>query len=319
MSSGQYPELAGLSNPLRQAFEAQRAQGLQGLDQVDDTWIDDVALVKALRMSNYVDLERSHAIWILYELTDDGQQYLDDYFELDNEALLEALTDYLDLDDDESEYLEIIEDKVPYPAPYDIPVPQPAPYVPPMPYPAPQTGSKGPMVGPAGMNARAGSFAPLTPAPAVVPQAPPPGNVEINLKSDAGDQWSEFCREVWDAYELNKATLPLDLKWYDRYRPREEQITGLGFKFLFREFTGVRMLMGYLDRDGDLIDNIDLPASELDKIMATWGGDWNVDDITQFVHKLKGENPETGFSFTSENLYNEVKDHLTGLGWKEVH
>lgn len=52
--------------------------------------------------------------------------------------------------------------------------------------------------------------------------------------------------------------------------------------------------------------------------MATWGGDWNVEDITHNVHKRKGEDPETGFSYSSEGTWDEVKAHLEAQGWKEV-
>ena len=169
------------------------------------------------------------------------------------------------------------------------------------------------------MNARAGSFAPVAAAPAAVaPPPPPPGAASAYIKADSGDKWAEFCGEVWETFELNRTNLPLDVTWSDRYRPREAQITGLGFQFVRREFTGIRIRMGYLGRDGKLIDNIDLPSAMLTDLLKEWGGDWNVDDITQDVHKRKGEDPETGFSYSSEGTFDEVKAHLINEGWKEV-
>lgn len=138
------------------------------------------------------------------------------------------------------------------------------------------------------------------------------------MVNDSGDKWAEFCGEVWETFELNKANLPLDLGWYDRYRPREAQITGLGFQFVRREFTGIRILMGYLDRDGKLLDTIDLPSAMLTDLLKEWGGNWNVDDITQDISKRKGEDPETGFSYSSEGTWDEVKAFLVSQGWTEA-
>lgn len=315
LMAAQWPELVDLQPAVQAAFITQRAAGLKGLDQCDTTWEDDKKVKRELQAGNWVTLERSHAIWLLYEYFDDGVTVLTDYFTYTDEDLHAELCEMLDIDDeDEGENLEIIDDEASYPAPFDLPVPQPAPYVPP----APQ-GRPSPMVGPASMNARAGSFAPVAAAPAAVaPPPPPPGNASAHIKHDSGDKWAEFCGEVWETYELNKGNLPLDLDWYDRYRPRDAQITGLGFRFERREFTGIRIQMGYLGRDGDLIDTIDLPSAMLDDLMATWGGDWNVEDITHNVHKRKGEDPETGFSYSSEGTWDEVKAHLEAQGWKEV-
>lgn len=315
LMASQWPELANLQPFVQAAFITQRAAGLKGLDQCDPTWEDDKKVKRDLQAGNWVTLERSHAIWLLYEYFDDGVTVLTDYFAYTDEDLHAELCEMLDIDDeDEGENLEIIDDEASYPAPFDLPVPQPAPYVPPAP-----PGRPGPMVGPASMNARAGSFTPVAAAPAAVtPPPPPPGNASAHIKHDSGDKWAEFCGEVWETYELNKGNLPLDLDWYDRYRPRDAQITGLGFRFERREFTGIRIQMGYLGRDGDLIDNIDLPSAMLDDLMATWGGDWNVEDITHDVHKRKGEDPETGFSYSSEGTWDEVKAHLEAQGWKEV-
>ena len=317
LMAGQWPELVNLQPAVQAAFITQRSAGLKGLDQCDSTWEDDKKVKRELQAGNWVTLERSHAIWLLYEHFDDGNTVLTDYFTYTDDDLHAELCEMLDIDDeDEGENLEIIDDEASYPAPFDLPVPQPAPV---SPFPAHNPGHPAPMRGPAAMNARAGSFAPLPAAPAAVaPPPPPPGKAEAQIKADSGDQWADFCREVWETYELNKANLPLDIRWYDRYRPREAQITGLGFQFVRRDFTGIRILMGYLDRDGKLIDNIDLPSAMLDELMATWGGDWNVDDITQDVFKRKGEDPETGFSYSSEGTWDEVKAYLEAQGWKEV-
>lgn len=321
LMAGQYPELVNLQPAVQAAFIAQRLMNLQGLVQENTNWMDKDDVEKILRRhantSFTLEIERSEAIWMLYELADDGSgSPLDDFFALDNEDLLDTLDAWgiLDYQDHDEHEVEIIDDRQPYAAPYDLPVPQPQPAPPP----SHGGGRQAPMVGPASINARSGSFAPLPAAPAAVaPPPPPPGNASANINSDSGDKWAEFCREVWDTYELNKANLPLDVTWYDRYRPREAQITGLGYEFIRRDFTSVRVRMGYLDRDGKLIDNIDLPSAKLAELLKEWGGDWNVDDITQDISKRKGENPETGFSYTSEQLWEEVEPFLQGLGWKE--
>lgn len=316
------PELANLQPAVQAAFITQRMLGLNGLDQANPAWDDEQGINKLFSrhygMQFTYEVERSQAIWLLYETTDDGSgAVLPDFFTMDNDELYDCLEDYgiIDLNDDDHD-CGIIDDRQPYPPPYDLPVPQPAPapaYTP------PAQQRQAPMVGPASMNARAGSFAPLPAAPAAVaPPAPPPGAASAYINNDSGDKWAEFCGEVWETFSANKANLPLDLSWSDRYRPREASIGGLGYKFERREFTGIRILMGYLDRDGKLIETIDIPSAVLDDLMKEWGGDWNVDDITQFVNKRKGENPETGFSFSSEDLYDEVKRFLDGEGWKEA-
>jgi hypothetical protein len=142
--------------------------------------------------------------------------------------------------------------------------------------------------------------------------------VSADIRHDSGDQWPEFCNEVWEFYEANKATLPLDINWSDRFRPREAQITGLGYKFERVEYTGIRVQMGYLGRDGELIETIDLPSVVLGELLKEWGGEWNVDDVTQFINKRKGEDPETGFSYSSQTLWEEVEPFLQGHGWKEA-
>ena len=322
LMAGQWPELANLQPAVQAAFIAQRAAGLQGLDQANPAWEDEQGIQKLYSrhygMPFTYEVERSQAIWLLYETMDDGSgAVLPDFFTMDDQELFDCLDEYgiIDLNDDDHDY-DVIADRQPYPAPYDLPVPQPQPqaYTPP-----PSPGRAPPMVGPASMNARAGSFAPLPAAPAAVaPPPPPPGNASAYIKADSGDKWADFCREVWETYELNKANLPLDLEWSDRYRPRDAQITGLGFKFERREFTGIRIQMGYLDREGALLDTIDLPSAMLGDLMKEWGGDWNVEDITHDVHKRKGEDPETGFSYSSEGTWEEVKTFLVGEGWKEV-
>jgi len=321
LMAAQWPELAGLQPAVQAAFISQRAAGLKGLDQANPQWMDKAEVEKLLlrhRNTSFdLDIERSNAIWMLYEEADDGSgTSLEDFFAMDDEELYDMLDSYgiLDQADDEHEVIVVADYQI-YPAPYDLPVPQPQP----APYTPPSQGRAPPMVGPASMNARAGSFAPPTAPPAAVaPPPPPPGNAVAHIKADSGDKWADFCREVWETYELNKANLPLDLAWYDRYRPRDAQITGLGFKFVRRDFTGIRILMGYLDRDGELIENIDLPSAMLEDLMEMWGGDWNVEDITHDVFKRKGEDPETGFSYSSEGTWDEVKSHLEAQGWKEV-
>lgn len=323
-----YPELANLQPAVQAAFIAARVMGKTGLEQENTNWADGDTLAQALNNGNFLSVERSNLIWALYEFMDDGSGTpLEDYFTLDDELLHETFCEVFDID--EPEDLEVIDDTQTYSPPYDLPVPQPQPFnpiaglgaglgglIPPAP-----GGHGGPQVprGPAGMAARAGSFTP-PPAPpaAVAPPPPPPGNAKAHVNADSGDKWAEFCGEVWGFYEANKANLPLDLDWYDRYRPREAQITGLGYEFIRREFTGVMVKMGYLDRDGKLIETIDLPSAVLDELLKEWGGDWNIDDITQMINKRKGENPETGFSYTSEQLWDEVKSFLDGEGWKEA-
>ena len=320
MTSG-YPELANLQPAVQAAFLAQRVLGHKGLDQADPNWMDKADVEKLLMRHRgqqfHMEIERSNAIWMLYEETDDGSGHpLEDLFALDNEDLWDTLDvngifDQIDYDEHD---VEIIDDRQVYPAPYDLPVPQPAP---PAPMPAQQRPA--PMVGPASVNARAGSFAALPAAPAAVAPPPPPaGNAKAHIGADSGDKWPEFCKEVWDTYEINKINLPLDLNWYDRYRPREEQITGLGYKFVRREFTGVVVKMGYLDREGELIETIDLPSAVLEELLKEWGGDWNIDDITQLINKRKGEDPETGFSYSSEGTWDEVKTFLDSEDWKEA-
>ena len=322
-----YPELAHLQPAVQAAFIAARVMGNHGLEQENTNWADGPTLAAAINQGNFVSVERSNLIWTLFEEADDGSGTpLEDYFTLDNELLHETFCEVFDVD--EPDDLEVIDDTQVYSPPYDLPVPQPAPFNPIAGLAAglgglvPPAGGHGgrpaPMVGPASMNARAGSFAP-PPAPpaAVTPPPPPPGNAKAHVNADSGDKWAEFCGEVWGFYEANKANLPLDLDWYDRYRPREAQITGLGYEFIRREFTGVMVKMGYLDRDGVLIENIDIPAAVLEELLKEWGGDWNVDDITQMINKRKGENPETGFSYTSEQLWDEVKALLDSEGWKE--
>jgi len=320
--SGSYPELVNLQPAAQAAFISQRIMGLQGLDQANSTWDDDAAINRQFQSGvDEIEIERSHAIWLLYEIYDDGSSNpLIDFFAAQDEDLSDYLAAVLDMDEDD-QYVSIRDDDQAYPAPYDIVAPTPPPYVaPPMP---PGFGGGGgraaPMVGPASMNARAGSFAPLPAAPpAVVPPAPPVGAASAYINSDSGDKWAEFCGEVWNTFSANKANLPLDLTWSDRYRPRDAQITGLGYKFVRREFTGIVMQMGYLDREGNLLETIDLPGDVLSEVLKEWGGDWNIDDITQMIHKRKGENPETGFSYSSEGLFDEVKAYLDGEGWKEA-
>jgi len=318
--AGQYAELVNLQPAVQAAFIAQRIMGLHGLQQENPNWMDKAEVEKLLlrhRNTSFdLDIERSNAIWMLYEEADDGSGTpLEDFFAMDDEELYDALDSYgiLDQADDEHEII-VVPDYQTYPAPYDLPVPQPAPMAPPPPQQRPT-----PMVGPASINARSGSFAPLQTAQlAATPVAPPPGNVAAHINNDSGDKWAEFCGEVWETYELNKANLPLDITWSDRYRPRDVQITGLGYEFVRRDFTGVRVRMGYLDRDGELIESIDLPSAMLEELLKEWGGDWNVDDITQDIFKRKGENPETGFSYTSEQLWEEVEQFLINEGWKEA-
>jgi hypothetical protein len=324
LMAGQWPELVNLQPAVQAAFISQRAQGLKGLDQVNPQWMDKAEVEKLLlrhrNMSFDLDIERSNAIWMLYEEADDGSRVLDDYFALDDEELYDELDSWglLDQMDDEHD-VQIVPDYQAYPAPYDLPVPQPQP-APPMPGFPGQQGRPAPMMGPASVNARAGSFAPLPAAPAAVaPPPPPPGNAAAHIRADSGDKWADFCREVWDTYELNKANLPLDIDWYDRYRPRDAQITGLGYRFDRVEFTGIRVLMGYLGRDGELIENIDIPAAVFEDLLKEWGGDWNVDDVTQFINKRKGENPETGFSYSSQTMWeDDIKPFLDSQGWKEA-
>jgi len=319
--SGGYPELVNLQPAVQAAFISQRIMGHMGLDQANTAWDDDAAINAQFQSGvDEIEIERSHAIWLLYEIYDDGSSNpLIDFFLSDDEELSEHLGAVLDMDEDD-QYISIRDDDQAYPAPYDLPVPQPAPYVaPPMPPGFGGGGRAAPMVGPASMNARAGSFAPLPAAPpAVVPPAPPVGAASAYINSDSGDKWAEFCGEVWNTFSANKANLPLDLTWSDRYRPRDAQITGLGYKFVRREFTGIVMQMGYLDREGNLLETIDLPGDVLSEVLKEWGGDWNIDDITQMIHKRKGENPETGFSYSSEGLFDEVKAYLDGEGWKEA-
>jgi hypothetical protein len=138
------------------------------------------------------------------------------------------------------------------------------------------------------------------------------------MRNDSGDKWSEFCNEVWDTYEANKGNLPLDLDWQDRYRPRDVQVTGLGYKFDRMEFTGIRVLMGYLDRDGALVDTIDIPGRVFDELLKEFGGEWNIEDITQFVNKRQGTDPETGYSYSSQALWGELEPMLIAQGWKEA-
>lgn len=321
-TAGQYPELANLQPAVQAAFVAQRIMGLRGLDQANPQWMDrdyiDNILIRHRNQQFDLDIERSNAIWLLYEEIDDGSgTVMDDLFAVDNEELKDFMDDYGILDQiDDLHDVEIVDDYQVYPAPYDLPVPPTAPYNNPPPA---QHSRPAPMVGPASINARAGSFAaPATPPAAATPPPPPPGNASAALVNDSGDKWAEFCKEVFDTYELNKGNLPLDLTWYDRYRPREAQITGLGFSFVRREFTGIVIKMGYLDRDGELLETIDMPSAVLDELMQEWGGNWNIDDITQMVNKKKGENPETGDYYTSEGLWDDVKAFLTSEGWKEV-
>lgn len=321
MMAGQYPELVNLQPAVQAAFIAQRIMKQQGLVQENPNWMDKAEvenlLLRHRNTSFDLDIERSNAIWMLYELADDGSgESLPDFFAMCDEEISDHLEEFGILDQaDDAHNVEIVPDYQNYSAPYDLPVPQPAPMAPP-----PTQQRPTPMVGPAGINARAGSFTPLQAAtpPAATPAAPPPGNVAAHIANDSGDKWAEFCGEVWETFELNRANLPLDIDWYDRYRPRDAQITGLGYSFERREFTGIRVKMGYLDRDGKLIENIDLPSAMLDELLKEWGGSWNVDDITQEIDKRKGENPETGFSYTSEQLWEEVEAFLINEGWKEA-
>lgn len=323
MMAAQWPELANLQPAVQAAFITQRMQNLQGLDQADPSWIDKDDLEKLFfrhRGQQFtIQIERSNVIWMIYEVADQGGYVLEDLFLEPNEELHEIMDSWgiLDQMDYDEHELEIIDDRQAYPTPYDLPVPayQPQAFTPP---PPPQQ-PRAPMVGPAAMNARAGSFTPVqAQAPAAVaPPAPPPGNASAMIRNDAGDKWPEFCKEVWDTYEANKSNLPLDLTWYDRYRDREAQITGLGYEFQLVEYNGVRVLMGYLGRNGEIIENIDLPSAVLDELLKEWGGEWNIDDATQLIYKRKGVD-EHGFSFSAQDLWEEVKPFLDSEGWKEA-
>lgn len=325
---GNYPELVNLQPAVQAAFIAQRVMGNQGLEQENTNWPDGPTILRALQAGNYLQVERSNIIWALYEDTDDGSGTpLEDYFAMDEDDLFDTFVEHFGLDEDDADELEVIDDTQVYPSPYDLPVPQVPPFVPNTGLGAPKPhitglggGRPAPMVGPASINARSGSFAPVAPPPppANVPAAPPPGNAKADISADSGDKWQEFCKEVWDTYDVNKTNLPLDLHWYDRYRPRDGQITGLGYEFVRREFTGIVVKMGYLGRDGELLENIDLPSAVLEELLKEWGGSWNVDDITQEINKRKGENPDTGFSYTSEQLWEEVREYLDQQGWKEA-
>lgn len=323
-AASNYPELVNLQPAVQQAFIAQRLQQLQGLDQADPSWIDKDDLEKLFlrhRGQQFtIQIERSNVIWMIYEEADQGGYVLEDLFLEPNEELHEIMDSWgiLDQMDYDEHELEIIDDRQAYPTPYDLPVPayQPQAFTPP---PPPPQQPRTPMVGPAAMNARAGSFTPVqAQAPAAVaPPAPPPGNASAAIRNDAGDKWPEFCKEVWETYEANKGNLPLDLTWYDRYRDREAQITGLGYEFQLVEYNGVRVLMGYLDRNGAIIENIDLPSAVLEELLKEWGGEWNIDDVTQLIHKRKGVD-EHGFSFSAQDLWEEVKPFLDSEGWKEA-
>jgi hypothetical protein len=331
-------ELTGQEPAVQTALEAARALGVKGLEQ-EGKWDDQEEIEekweKSYYLNNYdgfIELERSHALWLLYEHYDNGSGLAwPNFFGMDNIRVASELFKIMDLDLGDGEWEEdysdgaehpivIIDDHQSYPAPYDLPVPA---YVPPpvqvippaiqtskvppksQPANAPRPSFKGPVTG-------SGSFAPVSSGPVAKADVDDTPVDATYIRHDAGDQWPEFCGEVWDNYSQNGAGA---ISWSDRFRLRHARIIGLGYKFKRVEFTGILVQMGYLNDKFEIINDIDLPGAVFDELFVDFGGDWNDDENVQMINKRKGEDPETGFSYSSQNLWAEIEPLLKSKGW----
>lgn len=322
-----YPELTGQEEPVQQALVAARSKGVLGLeqegkwddlDELSDKWSND-----HWASSDYlIEIERSHALWLLYEEYDNGSGLaMPNFFGMDNIRLGEELTKILPFKDElleEDGEVEVGEDNRDYPSPYDLPVPE---YVPPpvvtvqptiqTTRPAPKT--QRPVVPKISVPITgSGSFAPVS---VPVAKADDKDYTPIDAKYirfDSGEQWPEFCGAVWENF---KAHGPGSIEWVDRFRPRHARIVGIGYKFDRVEYTGIRVQMGYLNEKFEIIGNIDIPGSVFEELLSEFGGEWNDDDNIQFINKRKGEDPETGFSYSSQNLWDEIEPLLKSAGW----
>lgn len=327
-----YPELTGQEAAVQAALVGARVRGVLGLEQESSKWDDAEDIDKNWAANHFygpsreegqLELERSHALWLLYEHYDQGSGLaFPNFFGMDNVRVAEEIQKILDLDDfdeDDGDEITIIDDLQSYPAPYDLPVPA---YVPPPPIvhqqpiqtskPAPKPVKKvarGPSMG---TMTGSGSFTPVStgPAPVVDEDDTPVGAEYIHF--DSGEQWPEFCGAVWDHYA---AKGPGAVEWSDRFRPRHAQIIGLGYKFDRVEFTGIRVQMGYLGKDFKILDNIDIPGAVFDELFADWGGEWNDDDNIQMINKKAGTDPDTGFSYSSSGMWEVLEPYLRSKGW----
>ena len=326
----QWPELSGQEQPVQDALEAARSTGLRGLEQ-EGAWDDQEDIERKWRKGHYhqingegiIEMERSHALWLLYEHYDNRSGLAwPNFFGMDNERVQEEIMKVVDIEldeDQDDEGIVIIDDSKVYPAPYDMPVPAyvppPAPIIPPQiqtskPQPKPQK-SSAPSAQLRGQITGSGSFAGVQgQIQQKVEDGPPLGATYIQF--DSGEQWPEFCGAVWDNFKANG---PGAIEWSDRFRQRYATIIGLGYKFDRVEFTGIRVRMGYLNDKFEIIDNIDVPGAVFDELFPELGGDWNDDDNIQMINKRKGENPETGFSYSSSTLWEEVEPMLKAAGW----
>jgi hypothetical protein len=318
-------ELADLPQAVKAPLMASRLTGRRGLDQANPSWNDLAEVQNELDGgADEIELERSNAIWALFERYDDGSGTpLINYFDKTDEELEEILGEILNVDEDG--YISVVPDSQRYSSPYDLPVPPPVAKVA-RHFSHRTPGGMGALGGvpnvmgvlPGGGMINLGAMGMGMAPPAKAGNAPPPGRSSARLNMDSGEKWAEFCAEMWELYDANRTNLPMDVTWTDRFRPQVNQITGLGYKFIQREFTGITVQLGYLGREGEMLTMIDLPSKMLDGLLGEWGGDWNVDDVTHFINKRKGEDPETGFSYNSTQLWEEVEALLKAQGWHEA-
>lgn len=321
-----YPELTGQEESVQQALVAARQRGVLGLEQ-EGKW-DDLEELEDKWDNGFwdsndylIEIERSHALWLLYEVYDNGSGLaMPNFFGMDDIRVSEELTKILPFKDEleqEDGAVVIIEDSKLYPPPYDLPVPE---YVPPpmvvsqptvkTSRPAPK--AQRPIVPKISVPITgSGSFSPVSVPVTQIDDDYSPVDAKT-IRFDSGEQWPDFCGAVWDHYKANG---PGAIQWFDRFRPRHARIVGLGYQFDRVEFTGIRVRMGYLNEKFEIIDNIDIPGSVFDELFEEWGGEWNDDENIQFINKRKGEDPETGFSYSSQNLWEEIEPLLKSAGW----
>jgi hypothetical protein len=326
-----YPELSGQLLEVQEALEKARQRGVLGLEQENTRWEDwDEIKDKwnnefyILQHDGEIELERSHGLWLLYEHYDNGSGLaFPNFFGMDDVRVAEELnkiasSKFDDFDEEEGGFV-VNEDESNYPTPYDLEVPEYAPppvqVIPPsiqtskVPAPAkpanaPRPMMKSPITG-------SGSFAPVTSGTVAKDEDEVPAD-SFWIHYDSGEEWPEFCGAVWDHFQQHG---PGAIQWSDRFRPRHARIIGLGYKFYRVEFTGILVQMGYLNDKFEIIQNIDIPGAVFDELFQDLGGDWNDDENIQMINKKSGVDPETGFSYSSQNLWEEVEPLLKSKGW----
>lgn len=266
---------------VQDAIAAQHSAGQLGLPKANATWLEDHEFNAKYEDDDEEEftLERSHALYVLYSIYDDGcHEVIPNFFGFSNDELSESMGSVI-----EGPEFEVVADRQVYAAPYDIPAPVAAPA--------------------------------LT---TVVAADDPSDEVDesVRIKNEP-EKWIEFCQEIWDAYVARDISKPFNIVWSDNYRYRDATITGLAYRFKILEYTGIQIVAGFKLVSGEITTQFEVPDQVFADLFKEYGGDWNIGVCEQFIKKRTGVD-EDGFSFSSSGLWDEVKPILTAAGWEEV-